>query len=99
MGVVRPCLRSVGHFREWRVLTLSDKLDIGQLPRRFLLIRHEDASGVSGVGVVADGIEFTDGQCILSWRGRYHTSEILPNLKAVTDIHGHGGKTEVKWVD
>ena len=67
--------------------------------KRFVLDRKEDASGISGCGEVADGVEFDDGQCVLSWRGRYHTVEILPNMKAVTDLHGHGGKTAVKFLD
>jgi hypothetical protein len=29
--------------------------------RLFLLIRNEDVSGVSGTGIVAEGVEFSDG--------------------------------------
>ncbi len=67
--------------------------------RLFQLDRKADASGVSGTGVVADGVEFDDGQCVLSWRGRFHTVEILPNMKAVLDIHGHEGQTQVVWLE
>jgi hypothetical protein len=65
--------------------------------RTFKLVRSEDVSGVSGVGAVADGVEFEDGQVVLSWNGRHHTLEIAPNIKAVIDIHGHEGKTTVAW--
>jgi hypothetical protein len=65
----------------------------------FHLDRKVDVSGISGAGIVADGVEFDDGQCVLSWRGRYHTVEILPNLKAVRDIHGHNGDTQIVWIE
>jgi hypothetical protein len=64
--------------------------------RTFKLVRKEDVSGVSGIGVVAEGVEFHDGQCVLSWFGQFHTVEISPDLKTVIQIHGHGGKTEVQ---
>lgn len=67
--------------------------------KRFILDRIWDISGVSGTGIVADGVEFDDGQCVLSWRGRYHTLEVLPNEKAVRDIHGHEGSTIIVWID
>lgn len=66
---------------------------------KFVLDRLKDVSGVSGTGIIADGVEFDDGQCVLSWRGRYHTVEILPNIKAVRDIHGHDGSTIVRWLE
>jgi hypothetical protein len=37
------------------------------LPRRFALIRHVDYTGVSGIGVVAYGVTFADGQVVLRW--------------------------------
>jgi hypothetical protein len=35
--------------------------------RIFHFFRHEDASGVSGTGVVAEGVEFTNGWCAVRW--------------------------------
>lgn len=67
--------------------------------RLFHLNRKVDVSGISGVGRVAEGVEFDDGQVVLSWFGRYHTVEILPHIKAVTDLHGHDEKTIVEWVE
>lgn len=67
--------------------------------RRFLLVRTEDVSGVSGVGRVAEGIQFHDGQVVVSWFGQFHTVELSPDIDTVTKIHGHGGKTVVEWVD
>ena len=67
--------------------------------RRFVLNRAKDVSGVSGTGVIADGVQFSDGQCVLHWRGRWHSTEILTSITEVTDIHGHDGATVVEWVD
>lgn len=65
--------------------------------RTFTLIRKEDFSGVSGVGRVAEGVEFHDGQCVLSWFGLYHTIEVSPSVEALITIHGHNGSTTVEW--
>lgn len=63
--------------------------------RSFKLVRDHDVSGVSGTGEVAEGVEFHDGQCVLSWFGQFHTIEVCPNLDSVIAIHGHGGSTRV----
>jgi len=65
--------------------------------RTFKLIRNEDVSGVSGTGVVAEGVEFHDGQVTMSWFGRHHTIEVAPNITDVEEIHGHDGRTKVVW--
>jgi hypothetical protein len=63
--------------------------------KTFRLVRKEDVSGVSGTGEVAEGVEFHDGQTVLSWFGQFHTIEVLPHIADVEAIHGHGGKTVV----
>ena len=67
--------------------------------RRFILRRLVDDSHISGVGDIAEGIVFHDGQTVLSWRGRHHTIEVSPSLQDVIDIHGHNGHTVIIWVD
>lgn len=67
--------------------------------RRFVLHRKEDVSGVSGIGDVAEGVQLQDGQCVLSWIGRLHNIEISPDLSTLIEIHGHGGKTIIAWLD
>lgn len=66
--------------------------------KAFILRRKEDVSGVSGTGDIAEGVQFHDGQCILSWFGQHHTIEVCPSVEAVIAIHGHEGKTEVVWL-
>lgn len=68
-------------------------------PRRFQLVRNKDFSGVSGIGVVAEGVVFHDGQVAMSWFGRHHTLEIAPRIEDVIAIHGHNGATVIEWED
>lgn len=63
--------------------------------RLFQLVRSEDVSGTSGTGVVAEGVEFSDGTCVLHWLSQLHSIEICANLHVVEQIHGHGGRTSV----
>lgn len=65
--------------------------------RTFRLIRNEDVSGVSGTGVICEGVEFHDRQVALSWFGQHHTLEIAPSIESVVAIHGHEGRTIIEW--
>lgn len=68
--------------------------------RRFVLQRNEDVSGISGTGVVAEGVEFSDGRVALRWVTNQHRSTVLwESMEAVQAIHGHNGSTVVEWVD
>jgi hypothetical protein len=69
-------------------------------PRRFELVRHTDVSGVSGTGVVAEGIEWSDGTVALRWGGRFPTTTIWQHgIDAVLTVHGHQGATTIRWLD
>lgn len=65
--------------------------------RLFTLVRTEDVSGTSGTGVVAEGVEFSDGTCVLHWLSQLHSIEICGNMHVVEAIHGHGGRTMVMY--
>jgi hypothetical protein len=67
--------------------------------KRFLLVRNNDVSGVSGTGVVAEGVQFANGVCALNWLTKFTSQGIYPNLKEVVGIHGHDGATTVKFID
>lgn len=67
--------------------------------RRFHLVRREDLSGVSGTGVVAEGIEFDNGSAAMCWLTKYHIIEVVPNVHTLEAVHGHGGRTYVEWLD
>ena len=64
---------------------------------RFHLHRQEDESGVSGTGVVAEGVRFSDGRCVLRWLTRVSSIAIYNSIEDVEAIHGHGGKTIIQW--
>lgn len=69
------------------------------IPRVFELFRHRDISGVSGTGVVAEGVQFSDGSVALRWPGANPSTAVWPSIESVLRIHGHSGATEVRWLD
>lgn len=69
------------------------------LMRRFVFQRNEDVSGTSGTGIVAEGIQFTDGTVAVRWRSMMASHVIYQNVHAAEHIHGHGGATVLKWLD
>lgn len=78
--------------------------------RTFWVQRDEDMSGMSGTGVVADGVQFPDGTTVVRWRelpkdspnyarGVRATTVVFPNVEAVEALHGHNGATHLVWHD
>ena len=63
--------------------------------RLFYLDRKEDASGISGTGKVAEGVEFSNGVCVVQWLTHTSSTNIYQNMKQVESIHGHGGSTKI----
>lgn len=74
--------------------------------RVFHLVRHVDISGISGTGVVAEGVEFTDGTTVLRWLpvGTSRPEHVRPttvvhdSVDSVLGLHGHAGATEIVWL-
>ncbi len=83
--------------------------------RRFELHRDQDVSGVSGTGIVADGVEFEtpflmqlpDGThlslpaqwCVIRWRGAYQSTVMWESVSDAMAVHGHHGSTRLVWLD
>jgi hypothetical protein len=69
-------------------------------PRRFVLRRTVDVSGISGTGDVADGVLWPDGTASIRWRGE-HPSVVFwdRGRVSVEHVHGHGGATTIEWID
>lgn len=67
--------------------------------RRFVLQRREDSSGVSGLGVVAEGIAFSDGTAVRHWLTAGGSTAVYHSAERVVDVHGHDGRTELLWLD
>jgi hypothetical protein len=67
--------------------------------RRFLLRRASDPTGVSGAGVIALGVQFPDGRCVLQWAPPAQSLVIHAGAAEIEGIHGHGGQTVLEWID
>lgn len=67
--------------------------------RRFELVRDEDVSGLSGTGVVVEGVLWTDGTVSTRWRGQVHSFGNWNSMENLVSVHGHQGKTWVNWLD
>lgn len=69
-------------------------------PRRFVLRRTLDVSGVSGIGAVAEGVQWSDGTAAVRWRGRWATTTVWDHgIDAILAVHGHQGATVIQWLD
>ena len=66
------------------------------LPRLFRLMRVTDATGISGVGVVAYGVVFGDGTCALRWCSEHRSTAVYASMADLTAIHGHSGATRIE---
>lgn len=67
--------------------------------RLFHVIRAEDLTGVSGTGIVAEGVRFSDYRVIIHWMGKLNSLGIYRNIDELIAIHGHEGRTTIKWLD
>jgi hypothetical protein len=67
--------------------------------RRFVLDRTEDATGTSGTGIVAEGVEFSNGQVVIHWISQLEAVNVYANSTVLTKLHGHEGRTTVRWLD
>lgn len=66
--------------------------------RTFEMHRDVDESGISGTGMVAEGIEFSDGTVVIRWlTGDHNSTVIWKSIEDVVAIHGHNGQTRVVW--
>ena len=69
--------------------------------RRFVLQRDSDLTGVSGTGIVAEGVEFSNGVVALAWTSQWPSSVVFYDrgIESVQAVHGHSGATRVVWLD
>lgn len=65
--------------------------------KTFKLVRLIDETGISGTGEVAEGAEFANGKCAMQWLTQVNSIAIYNSIQELELIHGHGGKTLVKW--
>jgi hypothetical protein len=67
--------------------------------RRFQLDRHEDATGVSGTGIVAQGVLFDNGKVALTWLTERPSVTVYDSMADLEAVHLHEGATSLVWQD
>lgn len=68
--------------------------------KTFIMIRKGDESGVSGIGHVLDGVEFENGQVVVSWLTGYNSIGVYPSFEEFRKIHidSHPtNETSIEW--
>lgn len=68
-------------------------------PRRFVLERREDETGLSGTGQVAWGVVFPDGTAATRWNAPIAQTCVWASLDDVLHVHGHQGRTDIVFLD
>jgi hypothetical protein len=64
--------------------------------KRGIVDRHEDVSGQSGTGSVAEFAVAIDGRTVVFWETGH---SFFPSLEAAIKTHGHQGKTSFIILD
>jgi hypothetical protein len=54
---------------------------------------------VSGTGVVAEGVQFSDGSVAMRWLSAHRSTVVWGTLSAAHAVHGHDGKTRFVMLD
>lgn len=65
--------------------------------KTFKLVRETDVSGISGTGIVGEGVIFSDGRVAMRWLTTTATTVVFDCIDDVETIHGHGGFTWVQY--
>ena len=65
--------------------------------KTFTLYRMRDISGTSGTGTVAEGVQFSDGTCVIRWLTLKASTAVYNSIEDIESIHGHNGATVVLW--
>lgn len=70
--------------------------------RKFVMVRNNDYSGVSGTGVVLEGVVFTSGQCVVHWlspapNGSIAVWSSFEDFESVHISSHPDNKTEIRW--
>ena len=61
----------------------------------FFVLRNIDLHGNSGRGIVAEGVIFSSGRCVMTWLDQIASINIFQSVDEMMAIHGHGGKTVI----
>jgi hypothetical protein len=67
------------------------------MAKLFKLVRKRDVSGVSGTGIVAEGVTFERGHTVICWTRPPYSVAVFESPEAVLAVHGHDGNTKIEW--
>lgn len=73
-------------------------IPVAPLPSKvipFYIFRNSDVNGFSGCGIVAEGVIFSSGKCVMQWLHEIASVATFDSVADLLAIHGHGGKTIV----
>ena len=92
--------RSQRSERESRTISTKTKpLSSSSQMRRFVLIRVEDLTRISGTGEVAEGTVFSSGLAVIHWLRDPFAMGVYQTLDDVISVHGHEGQTQLHFID
>ena len=77
----------------------STPLSSSSQMRRFVLIRVENPTRVSGTGEVAEGTVFSSGLAVIHWLRDPFAMSVYQTLDDVISVHGHEGQTQLLFID
>lgn len=66
--------------------------------RVYDFVRTHDVSGVSGIGKVAEVVEFSNGRAVMNWTREPHATTVYMSLGDLLSVHGHGGASKLVQV-
>jgi hypothetical protein len=72
-----------------------------QDPQSFRMIRNNDETGISGTGVVLEGIVFSNGKCAVTWLSDAPCVTVWDNFEQFRAKHidSHpDNNTEIEWM-
>lgn len=65
-------------------------------------MRHIDKTGISGTGIVAEGVQFNHSKCVVRWLTRNPSLVFWDSLHDFmqVSVYGHGeNSNEIVWID
>jgi hypothetical protein len=66
--------------------------------RPFEINRYRDVAGVSGTGIVAEGVVFVDGQVALTWLGEVQGVTVYDSIADVEAAHCRMGNSAIVYI-
>lgn len=71
------------------------------ITRKFKLYRKRDKTGISGTGLVAEGVQFFNDKVALTWTSSVKTMEVMDSWKdfLTIHIHNHNNNSTIVWED